>query len=54
MSYEIHDKNETRKRKRKERKEEEEEKKEEYTGFLTTHTRRFLWPEPHLLMEFLV
>ena len=33
-----------------EREEEEEEKKEEYTGFLTTHTRSFLWPEPHLFL----
>ena len=24
-------------------------KGEYHTGFLTTHTRSFLWPEPHLL-----
>ena len=29
------------------RRKNEEEKEEEYTGFLTTHTQRFLWPEPH-------
>ena len=28
--------------------EDEEEKEEEHTGFLTTHTRSFLWPEPHM------
>ena len=28
--------------------EEEEEKEGEHTGFLTTHARSFLWPEPHL------
>ena len=31
--------------------EEEEEEKKEYTGFLITHTRSFLWPEPHLFFK---
>ena len=26
-------------------------KGEEHTGFLTTHTRSFLWPEPHLFIH---
>ena len=34
---------------REEEREEEEGKEEEYTEFLITHTRSFLWPEPHLL-----
>ena len=30
---------------------EEEEEEGEHTGFLTTHTRSFLWPESHLFFS---
>ena len=43
----MDDKNKIKKRKE-EKERDDEEQEEEQTGFLTTHTRSFLWPEHHL------